>query len=278
MKIRECGATTPRFATIRGATRTRTRTGRDASRNASSHDASSSATDALCEGVAAWAIRPARRRDFDAATALCADADVDWSEATVRDDLERSVDAETSKTHRALVAVPAAGEASESDARVVGAIGFCVCVAGETQVTQIATRRSLRRRGLGARVLKAMLGLRPTNVAALEVRATNVAALAMYEKCGFETRGSRRGYYADGVDAVCMTRAPGERPVSTRELTRLLAGLDVDAARRPAPPLPERPERVRRAVVDAPRDVAFERASPDDRAFRMRDRVRRARR
>jgi ribosomal-protein-alanine N-acetyltransferase len=278
MKIRERGATTPRFATIRGATRTRTRTGRDASRNASSHDASSSATDALCEGVAAWAIRPARRRDFDAATALCADADVDWSEATVRDDLERSVDAETSKTHRALVAVPAAGEASESDARVVGAIGFCVCVAGETQVTQIATRRSLRRRGLGARVLKAMLGLQPTNVAALEVRATNVAALAMYEKCGFETRGSRRGYYADGVDAVCMTRAPGERPVSTRELTRLLAGLDVDAARRPAPPLPERPERVRRAVVDAPRDVAFERASPDDRAFRMRDRVRRARR
>ena len=119
----------------------------------------------------------------------------------MRDDLERSVDAETSKTHRALVAVPAAGEASESDARVVGAIGFCVCVAGETQVTQIATRRSLRRRGLGARVLKAMLGLQPTNVAALEVRATNVAALAMYEKCGFETRGSRRGYYADGVDA-----------------------------------------------------------------------------
>ena len=197
----------------------------------------------------------------------------------MRDDLERSVDAETSKTHRALVAVPAAGEASESDARVVGAIGFCVCVAGETQVTQIATRRSLRRRGLGARVLKAMLGLQPTNVAALEVRATNVAALAMYEKCGFETRGSRRGYYADGVDAVCMTRAPGERPVSTRELTRLLAGLDADAARRPAPPSPERADAVVRAVVDAPRVEAFERrrADDDDPGFKMRHRVRRAR-
>ena len=66
-------------------------------------------------------------------------------------------------------------------------------------------------------------------------------ALAMYEKwTRFERVGVRRGYYSDGEDAVCMTRTPSERPVSTRELTRLLAGLDAASARKPAPPLPER--------------------------------------
>jgi len=270
MKICE-SSTAPRIV----ATRARAPTRRDGARRA----ASTRDADALCDGVARWQIRPARRRDFDAATTLCADADVEWSATTVRDDLERSVEPETSKTHRVVVAVPALGEASESDARVVGAIGFCVVVDGETQVTQIATRRSLRRRGLGQRVLRAMLGFAPQNVAVLEARATNVAALAMYEKCGFERSGTRRAYYADGVDAVRMTRSPGERPVSTRELTRLLAGLDADAARRPAPESPERADAVVRAVVDAPRVEAFERrrADDDDPGFKMRHRVRRAR-
>lgn len=34
--------------------------------------------------------------------------------------------------YRVLVVVLVVGEVSELDARVVGAIGFCVCVAGET--------------------------------------------------------------------------------------------------------------------------------------------------
>lgn len=42
-----------------------------------------SVMDVLCEGVVVWVIRSARRRDFDAATALCADVDVDWSEVMV---------------------------------------------------------------------------------------------------------------------------------------------------------------------------------------------------
>lgn len=200
-------------------------------------------------------------------------------------DLEASTstDKNTAALNRALVAVPAPGERAESDARVVAAVGFCLCVGGETQVMQIATRPSLRRRGLGTRMLKAMLGLVPDNIGVLEVRASNDGALRMYEKCGFERVGVRRGYYSDSEDAVCLTRTPSERPVSTRELTRLLAGLDATSARKPAPPLPEREAAtVKPTVVDAPREIPFVRdrgdasdAGSSDGGFKMRNRIRR---
>ena len=41
--------------------------------------------------------------------------------------------------------------------------------------------------------------------ALLEVRASNAAAIAMYQRhLGFATVGRRRGYYADGEDALLM--------------------------------------------------------------------------
>ena len=210
-----------------------------------------------------------------AQTRACEVSGVDWSASSIEADVRRSLESRTS-TSKVLVAVPAPGERLESDARVVGSVGFCVCAGGETQITQIATRPSIRRRGLGSRMLKAMLGLDPSAVGVLEVRATNEAALAMYEKCGFQRAGVRAKYYSDGVDAVCMTREPGERPVSTRELTRLLAGLSSDAARKPAPPLPELAEATPRPVVDVPRQgPAFTRG--DSGEYKMRNRIRRTR-
>ena len=53
--------------------------------------------------------------------------------------------------------------------------------------------------------------------------------------------GRRRGYYDDGEDAVCMRMTP--RAVSARELTRLMAGLTREEARRPAPKTPEEKQR-----------------------------------
>jgi ribosomal protein S18 acetylase RimI-like enzyme len=38
----------------------------------------------------------------------------------------------------------------------------------------------------------------------LEVRASNRAALGLYAAAGFERRGLRPGYYADGECAVVM--------------------------------------------------------------------------
>lgn len=41
----------------------------------------------------------------------------------------------------------------------------------------------------------------------LEVRVSNVGAIALYERCGFEARGVRRGYYTDNrEDALIMWR------------------------------------------------------------------------
>ncbi len=242
----------------------------------------------LCVCFRARMATDARRGEISRETPqtdLCETSGVDWTRDAVVRDLEASTSTDTNAAgrNRALVAVPAPGERAESDARVVAAAGFCQCVGGETQVMQIATRPSLRRRGLGTRMLKAMLGLVPDNTGVLEARASNDGALAMYEKCGFERVGVRRGYYSDGEDAVCMTRTPSERPVSTRELTRLLAGLDAASARKPAPPLPEREAAaVKPTVVDAPREIPFVRdrddgsdAGSSDGGFKMRNRIRR---
>lgn len=40
----------------------------------------------------------------------------------------------------------------------------------------------------------------------LEVRMSNQAAISLYEKCGFISVGTRARYYADGEDALLMTR------------------------------------------------------------------------
>lgn len=40
----------------------------------------------------------------------------------------------------------------------------------------------------------------------LEVRMSNQTAISLYEKCGFISVGTRARYYADGEDALLMTR------------------------------------------------------------------------
>lgn len=43
-------------------------------------------------------------------------------------------------------------------------------------------------------------------IMSLEVRMSNQAAIHLYEKCGFISVGKRERYYADGEDALLMTR------------------------------------------------------------------------
>jgi ribosomal-protein-alanine N-acetyltransferase len=43
----------------------------------------------------------------------------------------------------------------------------------------------------------------------LEVSETNEAARALYAGAGFAVSGRRRGYYADGSDALVLRRALG---------------------------------------------------------------------
>lgn len=44
------------------------------------------------------------------------------------------------------------------------------------------------------------------DIMSLEVRMSNQSAIRLYEKCGFTSVGKRERYYADGEDALLMTR------------------------------------------------------------------------
>jgi ribosomal-protein-alanine N-acetyltransferase len=79
--------------------------------------------------------------------------------------------------------------------------------ADEADVVTLAVVPEARRRGIGAALLRAGLeGLRAAGVARvfLEVAQRNAGARALYAASGFMEVGVRRGYYADGDDAVLM--------------------------------------------------------------------------
>lgn len=112
-----------------------------------------------------------------------------------------------------LAAVPAADEP------LAGYAGLAVYGDGahvEAYVQTLAVAAPAQRRGLGGRLLDALLAeaqRRGARTVGLEVRADNAVALAMYERRGFQVVGRRRGYYQpSGADALVMVR-PAERDV-----------------------------------------------------------------
>ena len=87
-------------------------------------------------------------------------------------------------------------------------------VLDEAQVMNIAVLPKERGRGIGTRIVEAMileakaLGL---TFMSLEVRASNRAAIRLYEKFGFAAVGERKNYYRDnGETAVLMEKELGE--------------------------------------------------------------------
>jgi len=90
----------------------------------------------------------------------------------------------------------------------------------ELKINNIAIRPEDRRRGLGQRLLVAVLR-RAAELgcvtAELEVRASNLAALGLYRKHGFVQVGRRRNYYQqEGEDALLLAARlkPGDTPVA----------------------------------------------------------------
>lgn len=82
-------------------------------------------------------------------------------------------------------------------------------VADEVEVIDVATAAGYRRRGAARTLLLALLdayGAAGKEAAFLEVRTGNQAAIALYEGLGFERTRVRRGYYANGEDALEMRR------------------------------------------------------------------------
>jgi len=105
----------------------------------------------------------------------------------------------------------------------------------EAHITTFAVHPRWRRRGIGERLLLALLDLaidRRAREATLEVRLSNLAARRLYEKYGFRPAGIRPRYYSDdGEDALIMTTEPLASSGMRDRIARLRAALD----RRPAP-------------------------------------------
>lgn len=112
---------------------------------------------------------------------------------------------------------------------VVGFAGLWVMV-DEAHVTTFAVDPRRRRRGVGERMLLALLDLaiaRQAREATLEVRLSNLPARKLYEKYGFRPVGIRPRYYSDnGEDALIMTTEALSSPGMRERMARLRAALE----------------------------------------------------
>jgi ribosomal-protein-alanine N-acetyltransferase len=91
-----------------------------------------------------------------------------------------------------------------------GGLALVRVTADEAELLTIAVTRSARRQGLGRGLLTEAMRIASGLGAAamfLEVGFRNTAARALYANAGFVQVGKRRGYYANGEDALVL-RAP----------------------------------------------------------------------
>ena len=96
------------------------------------------------------------------------------------------------------------------DGRIVG---YVICSRYDTvwHVMNVAVDPGARRTGVATALLASLLERvdDPRARLTLEVRRSNAAAIALYERFGFRTAGTRRRYYQDnGEDALVMWRTP----------------------------------------------------------------------
>ena len=106
------------------------------------------------------------------------------------------------------------GDAEPGGGPLAGYAGLVVN-GTEADVQTVAVRRAAQGRGLGSRLLRALLDEaagRGASSVLLEVRADNAAAIALYERHGFERISVRRRYYQPGdVDALVYRLRPLRR-------------------------------------------------------------------
>ena len=116
-----------------------------------------------------------------------------WSEAAIKE-------CEKSDSIRYLVA---------KDGGVVGICSFAL-VFGEGQLINIAVAKTYQRSGIGSMLLEAAIKMAADNEAeqlSLEVEADNTKAIDFYKKHQFVIAGTRKSFYGEGRDAVCMIKS-----------------------------------------------------------------------
>jgi len=116
-----------------------------------------------------------------------------WSEASVRSELTNPL---------------ALWLAAVEDGCVIGYIGS-QSVMGEADMMNVAVLPSYRRKGIGEKLVKALVGALTRNgihCLTLEVRASNEPAKALYEKLGFTCAGRRPNYYRNPKEDALILR------------------------------------------------------------------------
>ena len=89
-------------------------------------------------------------------------------------------------------------------------IGYCGCwqILEESHITNIAVTPEYKRQHIGEALLTTIIDECYRNMAkyiTLEVRVGNIPAISLYEKYGFKSLGTRKGYYQDNnEDALIM--------------------------------------------------------------------------
>ena len=93
------------------------------------------------------------------------------------------------------------------DGERAAAYGGMMCVAGEGQITNIATSPTYRRQGLGEKAMAALVAQareRGLYEISLEVRESNTPAISLYEKFGFVAVGKRPRFYTSPVETAIV--------------------------------------------------------------------------
>lgn len=108
--------------------------------------------------------------------------------------------------HRGWARIDVLCEAPSGPVR--GYVNYWI-VGDEIHLLNVSVDPSLRRRGLGARLIEHVAGRARESACSfitLEVRRGNRPAIALYRRHGFRPVGLRPRYYSDGEDAIIMLR------------------------------------------------------------------------
>lgn len=105
-----------------------------------------------------------------------------------------------------LVAVPAAPAPPHPPTPVLGWVcAWDIAAEGQLDLMMLSVHAAARRRGVATALLHALADRHPRRRrAVLEVAAGNRGARAFYAAQGAVEVGRRRGYYADGGDALVL--------------------------------------------------------------------------